>query len=47
MKILNNDNEGTEQSIQELENAFDSNSNDENLIIPKQKVIELREFMKD
>ncbi len=43
MKILNNDNEGTEQSIQELENAFDSNSNDENLIIPKQKVIELRE----
>ncbi|MDF1698088.1 MAG: hypothetical protein P1U56_19730 [Saprospiraceae bacterium] len=43
MKILNNDKSNLEQSIKELEDAFDPNSNDENLIIPKQKVKELRE----
>ena len=43
MKILNNDKEDIEQSIQDLESAFDQNSADENLIIPKQKIAELRE----
>lgn len=43
MKILNNDQEGIEQCLKELGGAFDPNSSDENLKIPKQKVAELRE----
>lgn len=43
MKILNNDQDGLNQAIGDLEAAFDPNSTDENLKIPKQKVAELRE----
>ncbi|MBL7829295.1 MAG: hypothetical protein JNJ57_21850 [Saprospiraceae bacterium] len=43
LKILNNDKSNLDDSLKVLENAFDPNSQDENLRIPKQKVRELRE----
>lgn len=43
MRILSNDKDGLEEQIRELESAFDPNSTDENIKIPKQKVRELRE----
>ncbi|MEZ4910411.1 MAG: hypothetical protein R2774_06085 [Saprospiraceae bacterium] len=43
MRILSNDTYGLEEQIRELESAFDPNTTNENIIIPKQKVRELRE----
>jgi len=46
MKILNNDQNNLNEYIIQLENAFDPNSQDENLKVPKQKIKELRESYK-